>query len=73
MLAVLDTISDPGGGSARVNDDVAGHSTFSAWVLDGATVLTDGRLLPGPPDAAWLAATKAGAVVVNTMPMLRAG
>ena len=41
---------------AGVNEDVAGHGTLSAWVLDGATGLADGRLLPGPSDAAWLAA-----------------
>lgn len=36
---------------------MAGHGTLSAWVLDGATGLASGRLLTGPSDAAWLAAT----------------
>jgi hypothetical protein len=56
VLTVLDQLSDPGGGPASVNEDVAGHVARSAWVLDGATGLADGRLLPGPSDAAWLAA-----------------
>src|SRR4051812_49634720 len=60
MLTALDTVSDPGGGPAGVHEDVAGHGTLSAWVLDGATGLADGRLLPGPSDAAWLAATYDG-------------
>src|SRR3982751_887037 len=55
VLTVLDRISDPGGGPSGVNEDVAGYGTLSAWVLDGATGLADGRLLPGPSDAAWLA------------------
>src|SRR3954454_24867541 len=57
MLTALDTVSDPGGGPAGLKEDVGGHGTLSAWLLDGATGLADGRLLPGLSDAAWLAAT----------------
>ena len=52
-LRVLDRLTDPGGAGA--NEDALGHSRSAAWVLDGATGLSDERLLPGPSDAAWLA------------------
>ena len=40
----------------KTNDDAAGFTEHSAWVIDGATGLTDKRQLPGISDAAWLAA-----------------
>jgi Protein phosphatase 2C len=53
-LTVIDRISDPGGGPDAVNEDIAGHSARAAWVLDGATGLSNGRLLWGRSDAASL-------------------
>src|SRR5687768_9779505 len=55
-LTIVDCISDPGSGAAAVNEDIAGHGSLAAWVLDGATGLSKERLLPGPSDAAWLSA-----------------
>jgi hypothetical protein len=54
-FCIIDKISDPGG--AGVNEDVVGHTHKAVWVLDGATGLSKTRLLPGPSDAAWLAAS----------------
>ena len=47
-----------------------------AWLVADLGVKPGNRVLirsANNPAACWLAATKAGAVVVNTMPMLRAG
>jgi Protein phosphatase 2C len=41
--------------SGRHNEDRFGHYGAAAWVVDGATDLLEGRLLPGPSDAAWFA------------------
>jgi hypothetical protein len=52
-LRVLDQATDPGGTSP--NEDEVGHADGAAWVIDGATGLSECGLLPGPSDAAWLA------------------
>ncbi|WP_162820470.1 hypothetical protein [Microvirga calopogonii] len=50
----LDRLSLPG---SRVNEDGIGlHGPF-AWVIDGATGLSDEKLTSGGSDAAWLAGT----------------
>lgn len=36
------------------NEDICGAHGPLAWVIDGATSVSDERLLPGPSDAAWL-------------------
>jgi Protein phosphatase 2C len=41
--------------SGRHNEDRCGLYGAAAWMIDGATDLTDDRLLPGPSDAAWFA------------------
>jgi serine/threonine protein phosphatase PrpC len=53
-LRVVEHLSDPRtpGGT---NEDVAGFSSTAAWVLDGATGLSDSPLLHEDSDAAWLA------------------
>lgn len=56
MLKVLGAASAPGGPD-RANEDGYGAEGRFAWVVDGATGLGDEELLPGPSDAAWLAAT----------------
>jgi hypothetical protein len=47
-------LSDPGS-PGRTNEDVAGSTDRSAWVLDGATGLGGDDLIAGEPAAAWLA------------------
>lgn len=42
--------SDPGSG---VNEDLGGVTTRAAWVLDGATGITEESLTPGMSDAQW--------------------
>ena len=51
----LDAFCEAGPG--RVNEDRAGTVETAVWVLDGTTGLSDGRLLPGPSDAAWFVET----------------
>jgi hypothetical protein len=53
-LELLDSISAPG---RTLNEDRIGALDSLAWVIDGATDFVEQRLLPGPSDAAWLAAT----------------
>ena len=53
MKLRIKQFSDPGK-PGKENEDVVGTTTFSAWVLDGATGLSDDPLLPGNSDAAWL-------------------
>src|SRR3954451_24726235 len=53
-LSLIARVSDPGNANTP-NEDVAGDTATSAWVLDGATGLGDKPLLPGASDAAWLA------------------
>lgn len=48
----LDRLSVPG---SSVNDDGAGLRGRFAWVIDGATGMSDERLTSGGSDAAWLA------------------
>jgi hypothetical protein len=50
-LRIIDRISDAG---IAVNEDICGSSGNAAWVLDGATGLSDSRLLVGDSDARWL-------------------
>ncbi|EIM27920.1 hypothetical protein [Microvirga lotononidis] len=53
----LDRLSLPG---SRINEDGIGlHGPF-AWVIDGATGLSDEQLTSGGSDAAWLAGTVGG-------------
>lgn len=52
-LQILGCLTAPGSETAP-NEDAAGHGAYTAWALDGATGLSEGRLLPGPSDAAWL-------------------
>jgi hypothetical protein len=48
------SISSP---TAAVNEDAAGATVSAAWVIDGATGVSDlSPLVPGLTDAAWLAA-----------------
>jgi hypothetical protein len=54
-LRILAVLSAPGA-VGTPNEDIAGYGARTAWALDGATGLGNGRLLPGPSDAAWLAA-----------------
>jgi serine/threonine protein phosphatase PrpC len=51
QLQVVDAVCEPSG---SVNEDRWGASDGAIWVLDGATGLTEQRLLPGPSDALWL-------------------
>lgn len=60
-LAVVAAVSDPGS-PGRANEDAWGTAGPFAWVIDGATGLGDERLLPGPSDAAWLAAALGAAL-----------
>lgn len=53
-LHVLETLSNPGG---RHNEDRVFHQGPTAWVLDGATGLTDSNRTSSPSDAAWLVET----------------
>ena len=39
---------------APANEDLAGWTDTSVWLLDGATGLAETRCLPGPSDAKWL-------------------
>ncbi|MFL4993046.1 MAG: hypothetical protein ACJ8DV_17385, partial [Microvirga sp.] len=48
----LDRLSLPG---SRVNEDGTGLRGPFAWVIDGATGLSDEQLTSGGSDAAWLA------------------
>ena len=53
---VIDRISIPSP-AATVNEDAAGATGSAAWVIDGATGVSDlPPLVPGRTDAAWLAA-----------------
>jgi hypothetical protein len=51
QLRVVDAVCKPSG---SVNEDRWGTIDGAVWVLDGATGLTEQRLLPGPSDALWL-------------------
>jgi hypothetical protein len=51
QLRVVDAVCEPSG---AVNEDRWGTIDGAIWVLDGATGLTEQRLLPGPSDALWL-------------------
>ncbi|MFC4171770.1 hypothetical protein ACFOYU_06840 [Microvirga sp. GCM10011540] len=42
---------------SRINEDEAGLHGSYAWIIDGATGLSGGRLTAGATDAAWLART----------------
>lgn len=53
-LRVLETLSKPGG---RHNEDRIFHQGPTAWVLDGATGLTDSNRTSSASDAAWLVET----------------
>jgi hypothetical protein len=53
-LTVLDTLSLPGN-AAKPNEDAFAAEDFAALVLDGATPVNE-PLMPGPSDAAWIAA-----------------
>ena len=56
MLSVLDALSRPSRPGAP-NEDAAGHGNRAAWVIDGATGVSDRPpMRPGSTDAAWLAA-----------------
>ena len=74
-----DRIALIGNGRARTYKELADWSNRIARALveDFGVVPGNRVLIRGPNNpalvACWLAATKAGAVVVNTMPMLRAG
>jgi hypothetical protein len=48
-LQIIDEVCEPSG---KVNEDIAGSTNTAAWVMDGATGLGDGQLLPGASDAA---------------------
>ena len=53
---LIDQISIPSP-TAAVNEDAAGATESAAWVIDGATGVSDlSPLVPGLTDAAWLAA-----------------
>ena len=52
-LRVIEAVSTPSG---TVNEDRIGQAGALAWVIDGATDILEERILPGPSDAAWLAA-----------------
>jgi hypothetical protein len=53
---VIDRISIPSP-TAALNEDAAGATKNAAWVIDGATGVSDlSPLVPGLTDAAWLAA-----------------
>ncbi len=53
---VIDRISIPSP-AAAVNEDAAGATGNAAWVIDGATGISDlPPLVPGRTDAAWLVA-----------------
>ena len=55
MLAVLDALSRPSRPGAA-NEDAAGHRDRAAWVIDGATGVSDRPpMRAGSTDAAWLA------------------
>ena len=50
-LQVIEAVCQPAG---TVNEDRWGARDDKAvWILDGATGLTDERVLPGPSDALW--------------------
>lgn len=53
-LHVIETTTDPGS-AARPNEDAAGNNSCCAFVIDGATGLSERTVMP-PSDAAWLAA-----------------
>jgi hypothetical protein len=42
---------------SRINEDGAGLHGRSAWIIDGATGVSEERVSPGPSDAAWLVET----------------
>jgi hypothetical protein len=52
LFRSLHRLSTPG---SRVNEDEAGLRGRFAWVIDGATGMSDERLTSGGSDAAWLA------------------
>lgn len=51
-LEIVEVLSD---GAGPINDDRAGFSGSTCWVIDGATDTSAEKLLPGGSDAAWLA------------------
>ncbi|MBJ3775119.1 protein phosphatase 2C domain-containing protein [Acuticoccus mangrovi] len=54
-LSIVDAVSDPGR-TGRANEDGYGSGGRFAWIIDGATGLSDAPLLDAPSDAAWLTA-----------------
>jgi len=58
-LRVDGVVCEAGG---RVNEDHWGQTTCAAWVLDGATSLTDPPLLTGASDAEWFVAALSSAL-----------
>lgn len=52
-MRVVESVSDAGDGVC--NEDRAGQAGELAWVIDGATSLTDRPVLPARTDAEWLA------------------
>lgn len=53
-IQVIEGLSIPGT-PGKENDDALGATGSIAFVLDGATGLSDTPLMPGPSDAAWVA------------------
>lgn len=53
-LHILDSLSEPGGSH---NEDRVFHSSNTAWILDGASGLTDSRRTESASDAVWLVDT----------------
>lgn len=54
MLRILETLSDPGIPD-KPNEDAFGHAGDHAWVIDGATDVTDGPLIDAETGAHWIA------------------
>ena len=54
MLRILETLTDPGDPD-KPNEDAFGCSGAHAWVIDGATDVTDAPILDGETGAHWLA------------------
>ncbi|MEQ8327049.1 hypothetical protein [Parvibaculum sp.] len=54
MLTILEILTDPGD-PAKPNEDALGSAGAHAWVIDGATDVTDGPVLDGETGAHWLA------------------
>jgi hypothetical protein len=51
-LEIVEVLSD---GAGPINDDRAGFTGSTCWVIDGATDTSAEKLLPGSSDAAWIA------------------